>query len=73
MGRLASSIAAVDDERVELVGERAGLAVFLAVIHLPLRIRSVAVAFADADLDASLSGEPVDGIAGEGCFYPDRR
>ena len=64
---------AVDDERVELVGERAGLAVFAVMCHFPLdRCFAMLVHHADVDDDVAVLRQPVHRIAGEGGFHPDR-
>ena len=64
---------AVDDERIELVGKRAGLTVFAVVGDFPLdRYFAVLVGLADVDVDIAVLRQPVDRIAGEGGFDPDR-
>ena len=62
----------VDDERVELVSQWAGLAVVFAVIHFPLDGKlAVLVLLRDVDDNVAVLRQPVNRKAGEGGFHPD--
>ena len=63
---------AVHDECVELVGQRPRLTILAVVADLPPQGRLALLGrLPQLDGDASLFGEPVDGIAGQGGLDPD--